>query len=748
MTGTTITPSTVPVTATGGAVTSESLPASTIVWFQTSSLTDSSHATETSVAVVERSSLTASVPPSIKTFGVAPTEITVTAHTSTVSVAHASQTSTLAQVTPSSKIATGNVVLAEPLDLITQTLIDASSRIAVTVPIQTSPQESVTQVTVEPTRSTVDAGQTIPDGTRIVSTDTEITIEPGDDREELVVEGTNPGLTKVTVNELTKDPKLNLKSLLKDGIDGTQTVTYPVDLSMIVISSGTEVEVKMPPSVMTGTPRWDGVLDLPRLVPTSSIDLRSGTVTSAVQMGLDEDPLTFDNPVRIVFYGKAGQTVGFERGDDRQRIETACVADNGNEVRIQLGGEGACQIDIGADLAVWTFHFTVFYTFVAPQMPTEPTIPEPTPVVIAPVSPAPSVSEPASPAPSETAPSQMPSPGAFPSQTESIIVRGGGGGGGGGGSVSGAASGTPAGVPAHVRQVSWDCGAGLVTVLAGPNIEELSVSVRTSKLGQNPAERQGVSDGYAQFVAPMDSDDRYLIVQAVYLAGRGASTDSKSLDLASCEGSETFEVPAPPQTVQVGSLDSAPAAAPEPDMDGAAGASESAELTPVTAGIEPPVKMPEPADTEPPAPDPVAEPGAPEPARISQEPGGGCLVATAAYGSELAPQVQVLREVRDGVLMQTEAGTALVHAFNAAYYAVSPGIADAQRQNPALNQAARVALAPALWSASYLGLDADTAGYGLAAAMLATGAWVLVPRVASRAQSRAQSGWIATVRNR
>ena len=102
--------------------------------------------------------------------------------------------------------------------------------------------------------------------------------------------------------------------------------------------------------------------------------------------------------------------------------------------------------------------------------------------------------------------------------------------------------------------------------------------------------------------------------------------------------------------------------------------------------------------------------------------GGGCLVATAAYGTELAPQVQRLREIRDGVVLGTESGKAFMEAFNLAYYALSPTVADWERQSPALRQAVLYALAPALWSLSVLehadASDAGIAAYGAAVLVL------------------------------
>ena len=55
-----------------------------------------------------------------------------------------------------------------------------------------------------------------------------------------------------------------------------------------------------------------------------------------------------------------------------------------------------------------------------------------------------------------------------------------------------------------------------------------------------------------------------------------------------------------------------------------------------------------------------------------QSEGGGCLIATAAFGSEMAPQVQFLREIRDGKVMATESGTAFMTGFNQFYYSFSP----------------------------------------------------------------------------
>jgi peptide/nickel transport system substrate-binding protein len=53
-----------------------------------------------------------------------------------------------------------------------------------------------------------------------------------------------------------------------------------------------------------------------------------------------------------------------------------------------------------------------------------------------------------------------------------------------------------------------------------------------------------------------------------------------------------------------------------------------------------------------------------------------CLIATATYGSELSPEVQLLRNFRDNSLEKSKIGSSFLIVFNAWYYSFSPRVAN------------------------------------------------------------------------
>jgi hypothetical protein len=75
-------------------------------------------------------------------------------------------------------------------------------------------------------------------------------------------------------------------------------------------------------------------------------------------------------------------------------------------------------------------------------------------------------------------------------------------------------------------------------------------------------------------------------------------------------------------------------------------------------------------------------------------PKGPCLIASATYGSELAPEVQFLRTFRDQSVQSTFAGTNFMKVFNSFYYSFSPTVASALAESPILSQMVRVLLYP------------------------------------------------------
>jgi len=114
--------------------------------------------------------------------------------------------------------------------------------------------------------------------------------------------------------------------------------------------------------------------------------------------------------------------------------------------------------------------------------------------------------------------------------------------------------------------------------------------------------------------------------------------------------------------------------------------------------------------------------------------GGGCLIATATFGSEMSPQVQQLRELRDNVIMQTASGHTFMTGFNQVYYSFSPYVADFERENIVFKETVKVALTPMLTSFSILShvpidTEQEMLGYGIGVILLNIGMYFVAPAV-------------------
>ena len=110
--------------------------------------------------------------------------------------------------------------------------------------------------------------------------------------------------------------------------------------------------------------------------------------------------------------------------------------------------------------------------------------------------------------------------------------------------------------------------------------------------------------------------------------------------------------------------------------------------------------------------------------------GGGCLIATATYGSEMAPQVQQLREIRDNQLMSTESGASFMTGFNPLYYSFSPYIADMERENPVFKEMVKIGITPLLTSLSVMSVadsEEEILGYGIGVILMNLGMYVAAP---------------------
>jgi hypothetical protein len=198
--------------------------------------------------------------------------------------------------------------------------------------------------------SAIDADQVQPDGSGDATVNSTTP--------ELVV--TDPVLpVNATIAANTPNPQINVSSFVSGGTGVLPEIN-------ITSNNAGNVNVAIPASttVTSADPTWNGVIEAPTNTTVSlPSSLGNATATAAIQVGFSGAKLSFDKAVRIVVPGQAGKRAGYVRtGTAFTEITATCVNDT-QATNDLLGVDADCKIDVGADLIIWTKHFTTFSAF-------------------------------------------------------------------------------------------------------------------------------------------------------------------------------------------------------------------------------------------------------------------------------------------------------------------------------------------------------------------------------------------------
>ncbi len=169
----------------------------------------------------------------------------------------------------------------------------------------------------------------------------------------------------MSITSGTTNPTINFSALISGGTGTIPKTTINSTLSNIVIPAST--------TVTSADTSWNGVLAAPTIT-TVSLPQTSGqtkTLGTAIEVGFSSSKLSFDKGVRLVVTGEAGKRAGYSRpGTDFTEITATCAADN-QTTGDALATDGDCKIDVGADLVIWTKHFTKFATYTQSATPAQ-----------------------------------------------------------------------------------------------------------------------------------------------------------------------------------------------------------------------------------------------------------------------------------------------------------------------------------------------------------------------------------------
>lgn len=180
----------------------------------------------------------------------------------------------------------------------------------------------------------------------------------------------------ITIPTGVTEPKISVEecSVVSDSTSKNATIASTLAISASTTAS--TINISLPAGVkISGPANWTGEMILPTPKETSSVTITAGSgnqtdVSSVIEMGLEDEKLTFNKSVRILITGEGSKLTGYSRAGTFTKITNTCSADS-QEAGDALAEGSECKIKVGSDIVVWTKHFTKFVTYTETEIPAE-----------------------------------------------------------------------------------------------------------------------------------------------------------------------------------------------------------------------------------------------------------------------------------------------------------------------------------------------------------------------------------------
>ncbi|MBI4009847.1 MAG: hypothetical protein HY361_01455 [Candidatus Aenigmarchaeota archaeon] len=186
--------------------------------------------------------------------------------------------------------------------------------------------------------------------------------------EEVVIDNTNiENFTEVEIPAAADEKEavtLNVKSLVNEVTKELQLApNKTLTLTRKSSGGGNDIKVEIPAGTnIKGEANWNGLIIAPTVKEKTTTNVTTGTTSKVIEVGLKSGKLILSKATKLTIPGEAGKNAGFVRDGVFTSIQE-CTAGQIADPNT-LPAEGDCFTASGADLIIWTKHFTEFVSFV------------------------------------------------------------------------------------------------------------------------------------------------------------------------------------------------------------------------------------------------------------------------------------------------------------------------------------------------------------------------------------------------